>query len=138
MLFFCLAKSARFHQKVQKTITFFIKGELDVVFVSNNYLRKSVSNEIGSTKTDKNFRLTQKQHLIFKNSSEKAIFQKDGPGGGAAAAAGAVATKTCLDTTLISRRVTHARTHATQTQTRNTISRLGVRKHIHPTNLEYY
>ena len=79
MLFFCLAKSARFHQKVQKTITFFIKGELDVVFVSNNFLRKSVSNEIGSTKTDKKIRLTQKQHLIFKNSSEIRPFS---PGNG--------------------------------------------------------
>ena len=34
------------------------------------FLRKSVSNEIGSTKTDDNFRLAEKQHLIFKNSSE--------------------------------------------------------------------
>ena len=38
------------------------------------FLRKSVSNEIGSTKTDKNFRLAEKQHLIFKNSSENRPF----------------------------------------------------------------
>ena len=31
----------------------------------------------------------------------------------------------------------HARTHATQTQTRNTISRLGDPRRIHPPNLRY-
>ena len=65
---FLLGEIGSFSSKSEKTITFFIKSELDVVFVSNNFLRKSVSNEIGSTKTVKNFRLTQKQDLIFKNS----------------------------------------------------------------------
>ena len=37
--------------------------------------------------------------------------------------------------TMISRRVAHARTHATQTQTRNTTSRLAVSQRTHPPNL---
>ena len=39
--------------------------------------------------------------------------------------------------TMISRRVAHARTHATQTQTRNTTSRLAVSQRTHPPNLRY-
>ena len=35
---------------------------------SSQKYRKTVSNEIGSTKTVKNFRIVEKQHLIFKNS----------------------------------------------------------------------
>ena len=75
-----------------------------------------------------------KQYIISKTTREIiALFWKDGPGGAAGAAA--AVTKTCPDTTLISRRVTHARTHATQTQTRNTISRLAVSQRTHPPNL---
>ena len=76
---FLLGEIGSFSSKSEKTITFFIKSELDVVFVSNNFLRKSVSNEIGSTKTVKNFRTREKQDLIFKNSSLKRPFFRPGP-----------------------------------------------------------
>ena len=49
--------------------------------VSKVFLRKSVSNEIGSTKTVKNFRTREKQDLIFKNSSLKRPFFVRGPFG---------------------------------------------------------
>ena len=45
-------------------------------------------------------------------------------------------TKTCLDTQW-SRVASRARTHATQTQTRNTTSRLAVSQRTHPPNLRY-
>ena len=58
----------------------------------------------------KNFQPSFKTILFFKKTQAKTLeFRKDGPGGAGAGAAGA-GTKTCLDNTLISRRVTHART----------------------------